>query len=83
MCLCSKQSSLFSFLCTALWWQIERRGGPLGQLLALVSYVCLIYFPGPNLLNNARGNHPMVEHPAGGVVLVYEYNKKCLQLVVG
>ena len=28
MWLCSKQSSFF-LLCTALWWQIERRGGPL------------------------------------------------------
>ena len=27
MWLCSKQSSFF-LLCTALWWQIERRGGP-------------------------------------------------------
>ena len=28
MRLCSKQSSSFP-LCTALWWQIKRRGGPL------------------------------------------------------
>ena len=28
MWLYSKQSSFFP-LCTALWWQIERRGGPL------------------------------------------------------
>ena len=29
MCLCSNQSSLFSFSCTALWWQTERCAGPL------------------------------------------------------
>ena len=32
MCLHSKQSSLFFLLCTALWWQIERRSGPLKRL---------------------------------------------------
>ena len=33
--LCSKQSSFFFLLCTALWWQIKRRGGPLQFLTFL------------------------------------------------
>ena len=36
MCLCSKQSSLFSFYALpSVWWQIERRSGPLHWFLII------------------------------------------------